>query len=69
MIFHTNRGKTMQSTDDNRTTNNVMRHNYRILTDFEKTQMQAIKDKGLELWGLLDQCGQSREASLAKNQG
>lgn len=56
----------MDSTSDERTVNNVMRHAYRVLTDEEKWQMQAIKDKGLELWSLIDGIGQSRELSLAK---
>ena len=32
----------MKSTDDNRVVNNVMRHNYRPLTDAEKEQMQTL---------------------------
>jgi hypothetical protein len=43
-----------------------MRHEYRLLSDAEKTQMQALKDKGRELWELLEGIGQSRELSLAK---
>lgn len=58
--------KTVDSTSDERTVNNVMRHQYRVLSDAEKVQMQAIKDKGLELWGLIGGCGESRELSLAK---
>lgn len=49
-----------------RTDNNVMRHEYRILTDDEKQQMRALKDKGLELLNLIEACGASRELSLAK---
>lgn len=45
---------------------NVMRHAYRPLSDEEKAQMLAIKDKGLELWQLFDSVGASRELSLAK---
>jgi len=56
----------MNSTSDDRVKNNVMRHGYRVLTDEEKTQMQTLKDKGLELWEYLDSIGQSREISLAK---
>lgn len=41
--------QTVDSTSDARTVNNVMRHQYRVLTDAEKLQMQTIKDKGLEL--------------------
>jgi len=57
---------TVDSTSNARTVNNVMRHEYRVLTDAEKVQMQAIKDKGLELWSLIGGCGESRELSLAK---
>lgn len=56
----------MQSTSDERVVNNVMRHEYRVLSDTEKQFMQAIKDKGLEFHTLCDSVGQSREMSLAK---
>lgn len=58
--------ETVDSTSDQRTVNNVMRHAYRVLSDDEKGQMQAIKDKGLELHNLLESVGASRELSLAK---
>lgn len=57
---------TVNSASDERVVNNVMRHGYRVLTDSEKAQMLAIKDKGLELWQLFDSVGASRELSLAK---
>ena len=50
---------------DQRTVNNVMRHAYRVLSDAEKVQMQAIKDKGLELHSLIEGIGKSRELSIA----
>lgn len=56
----------VDSTSDQRTVNNVMRHAYRVLTDEEKALMQAIKDKGLELHDLIESIGNSRELSLAK---
>jgi ClpP class serine protease len=56
----------IDSTSDTRTINNVMRHGYRVLSDEEKAQMQAVKDKGLEFWLLVENVGQSRELSLAK---
>jgi len=56
----------VDSASDQRTVNNVMRHEYRVLTDTEKQTMQAIKDKGLELHDLIESIGQSRELSLAK---
>lgn len=59
-------GSTVDSTSDQRVVNNVMRHGYRVLTDDEKAKMQAVKDKGLELWELINSMGTSRELSLAK---
>lgn len=56
----------VNSTSDERTINNVMRHGYRVLSDDEKAQMQKIKDDGLAFWEMLDGIGQSRELSLAK---
>ncbi len=56
----------VDSTSDERTINNVMRHGYRVLSDREKAQMQAVKDKGLELWALIEEIGLSRELSIAK---
>ena len=58
--------ETVDSTSDERTVNNVMRHQYRVLTEAEKQQMQAIKDKGLELHDLIESLGTSRELALAK---
>ena len=57
--------ETVDSASDARTVNNVMRHQYRVLSDAEKAQMQAIKDKGLELHALIESIGKSRELSLA----
>lgn len=54
------------STSDERTINNTMRHQYRVLTEDEKVAMQAIKDLGLEFVEHCDGLGQSRELSLAK---
>ena len=58
--------ETVHSTSDERVVNNVMRHAYRVLSDDEKRQMQAIKDCGLSFFELVDGIGQSREMSLAK---
>ncbi len=55
----------IKPTIDARTVNNVMRHAYRVLSDAEKAQMQAIKDKGLEMHTLIASIGGSRELSLA----
>jgi hypothetical protein len=56
----------VDSTSDQRTINNTMRHQYRILSDAEKLSMQSIKDLGLQFHGLVDGLGNSREISLAK---
>lgn len=56
----------IEGTSDERTANNVMRHEYRVLTEAEKQQMKAVKDHGLELIELIDKIGASRELSLAK---
>ncbi len=57
---------TVGSTSDDRTVNNTMRHEYRVLTNAEKAQMQQIKDIGLELHNLIGSLGNSREIALAK---
>jgi len=44
---------------------NVMRQEYRPLSDAEQAQMRAIKDKGAELHSLITATGTSRELSLA----
>ena len=56
----------VESTSDKRIINNVMRHEYRVLNDVEKTQMKNLKDAGLMMWAMLDGMGQSRELSIAK---
>jgi hypothetical protein len=58
-------GMKVASTSDERTVNNVMRHAYRVLSDEEKAQMQAIKDAGLAFHDLVKSVGTSRELSLA----
>jgi len=56
----------MDSTSDERIVNNVMRHEYRVLTTDEKEQMRAVKDIGKTYYDLCDRIGSSRELSLAK---
>ncbi|PDT80591.1 hypothetical protein [Sinorhizobium sp. BJ1] len=56
----------VDSGSDQRTANNTMRHQYRVLSDEEKARMSAIKDKGAELLALIESCGSSRELSIAK---
>ncbi len=70
--------ETMPSTSDRRVENNVMRHQYKVLTEAEKHQMQAIKDEGLRFWQLVEELAPvverhgvtwragARELSLAK---
>jgi hypothetical protein len=58
--------KMVDSTSDNRTVNNVMRHAYRVLSEPEKKQMQDIKDIGLAMHQMIEGIGNSRELSLAK---
>lgn len=57
---------TVDSTSDTRTVNNTMRHQYRVLSDGEKANMQAIKDAGLAFHDQIAGLGASREVSLAK---
>ena len=56
----------VDSASDERTINNVMRHEYRVLTDAEKVQMKQVKDLGLQFVELFKQIGTSRELSLAR---
>jgi hypothetical protein len=57
---------TVDSTSDDRTVNNVMRHAYRVLSDEEKATMQKLKDDGLAFHDYLTSLGGSRELSIAK---
>lgn len=54
------------SNSDQRTANNAVRHQYRILSDDEKAQMAAIKDAGATLLLLIEGMGGSRELSIAR---
>ena len=56
----------MDSTSDKRVENNVMRHEYRVLSEDEKAAMKDLKDAGLLFHQLCDRMGTSREMSLAK---
>jgi len=64
----------VDSTSDQRTANNAVRHTYRVLSDAEKANMQAIKDLGAALIAKLHEIGgtdaggdrfASRDLSLA----
>lgn len=59
-------GPMIDSTDADRTKNNVMRHEYRELSEAEKGHMKTVKDMGLEMIEYLELIGDSRELSLAK---
>jgi hypothetical protein len=57
----------VRSESDERTVNNTMCHQYRVLSDEEKENMIAIKDFGLGFIEVIDRCApKGREASLAK---
>lgn len=58
--------KRIDSTSDRRVENNVMRHQYRMLSDDEKAIMQKLKDDGLALHEFVNSLGSSRELSIAK---
>ena len=63
----------IDSTSDQRTANNAVRHTYRTLSDAEKVQMQEIKDIGAAFIAKLHEIGgtepgvpfASRDLSLA----
>lgn len=57
---------TVDSTSDDRTVNNTMRHAYRVLSPEEKAAMAEIKDMGLAFHDRIAGLGNSREVSLAK---
>jgi len=55
----------VRSESDERTVNNTVRHNYRVLSEQEKADMVEIKDAGLAFLKMLDRFPKSREISLA----
>lgn len=56
----------VSSTSDERTINNVMRHEYRVLSQNEKDAMQSLKDQGLAMYQYIESLGSSHEAEIAK---
>ena len=56
----------VDSSYDDRTANNAVRHQYRVLTDEEKALMVEVKDLGAAFLTLCDRIGTSRELSIAK---
>lgn len=55
----------VDSASDDRTANNAVRHQYRVLNDAEKAAMVAIKDKGAEFLTLLDNLQNGGDLPLA----
>lgn len=55
----------VDSASDDRTANNAVRHQYRVLSDAEKEQMVRIKDLGAAFIAECAKAGSSREISLA----
>lgn len=56
------------ATSDQRTVNNLMRHQYRQLTDEEKAAMIAIKDAGLEFVNLLHRIGGTTSEAASRGE-
>lgn len=50
---------------NDRTANNAVRHQYRVLTDAEKQQMVELKDIGAAFIAKCKEIGSSRELALA----
>lgn len=63
---NTNGETFVESTSDDRTANNTVRHKYKVLNDQEKQQMSDLKDLGQEFLDKCDSIGSSREMSVAK---
>lgn len=55
----------VDSASDQRTVNNVLRHEYRVLTEDEKAAMGAIKDAGAAFIALLDLVPNGVEKDMA----
>jgi len=56
---------TFDSTADERVRNDVMRHEYRVLSEEEKLQLKELKDLGADFVALCRKTGTSRELALA----
>jgi hypothetical protein len=57
----------VDSASDDRTVNNSVRHQYRVLTEQEKAYMVHLKDMGVAFLNAIRDCvPEGREASLAK---
>ena len=55
----------VNSASDDRTANNAVRHQYRVLSDAEKAQMVELKDIGAAFIAKCQEIAVSREMSLA----
>lgn len=53
----------VDSTSDDRTANNAVRHQYRTLSDLEKQQMQRVKDLGAQFIAMLHEIGETDAAT------
>jgi queuine/archaeosine tRNA-ribosyltransferase len=58
-------GSTPSESND-RVRNNVLRHEYRTLSEIEKQQMRQIKDLGMDLMAFVEALTPCRETSIAK---
>lgn len=56
----------VDAASDARVANNVVRHEYRVLSDAEKDQMKRIKDLGLLLHDAIAELGESEEVAWAR---
>lgn len=65
-LSHGSDNPRVNAASDERVVNNVMRHEYRVLSEEEKALMKLVKDLGLECVKVCDAIGNSRELSLAK---
>lgn len=52
--------------NDSVTDKDVMRGEYRVLSEAEKEQMRTIKDLGRAFYEMIEAMGSSRELSIAK---
>ena len=58
--------KFVGSTSDDRTANNAVRHQYRVLSEDEKAAVTWYKDIGTAFIKYCDECGETREMCIAK---
>lgn len=56
----------VNSTSDERTVNNTMRQQYRVLSDSEKATVAWFKETGEAFVKYCDDCGPSREFEIAR---